>query len=91
MHTHKATFIFYSRGLDYKAKPMLKAMLINKDFLTWPLIGWQCADSQSDARFENICFRYQEFPRQCSVKCHTTVDQTQSVKPDLDVSNTYRL
>ena len=54
MYTHKATFIFYSRGLDYKAKPLLKAMLINKDFLTWLLIGWQRADSQSDARFENI-------------------------------------
>ena len=29
-------------------------MLVNKDFLTWPLIGWQLPASQSEARFENM-------------------------------------
>ena len=27
-------------GLDYKVKSMLNSMLVNKDFLTWLLIGW---------------------------------------------------
>ena len=44
------------RGLDYKVKSMLNSMLVNKDFLTWLLIGWQLccystAVNQSDARF----------------------------------------
>ena len=29
------------QGLDYWVKLMLNSMLINKDFLTWLLIGWQ--------------------------------------------------
>ena len=29
----------WSRGLDYKVKSMLDSMLVNKDFLTWILIG----------------------------------------------------
>ena len=44
------------RGLDYKLKSMLNSMLVNKDFLTWLLTGWQlcCCSTdvnQSDARF----------------------------------------
>ena len=31
-------------------------MLINKDFLTWLLIGWQLAASQSEAMLENSSF-----------------------------------
>ena len=34
---------------------MLKSMLVNKDFLTWLLIGWGCAASQSRATFQNSC------------------------------------
>ena len=38
----------------YSVKSMLNSMLVYKDFLTWLLIGWGCAASQSDARFENL-------------------------------------
>ena len=31
-------------------------MLVNKDFLTWLLIGWRLAASQSDAMFENLYY-----------------------------------
>ena len=27
-------------GLGYLVKSMLNSVLVNKDFLTWPLIGW---------------------------------------------------
>ena len=30
-------------------------MLVNKDFLTWLLIGWQFDASQSEAMFEIAC------------------------------------
>ena len=30
-----------AKGLDYYVKSMLNSMLINKDFLTWLLIGWR--------------------------------------------------
>ena len=35
------------RALDYKGESMFKSMLINKDFLTWFVIG-SCTASQSE-------------------------------------------
>ena len=35
---------------------MLKPMIINKDFRTWLLIGWQHAASQSETMFESACW-----------------------------------
>ena len=45
----------YTWSLDYQDKSMVQSVLVNNDFLTWLLIGWHQAASQSEAMFENIC------------------------------------
>ena len=40
------------QGLGLLSKIHFNSMWVNKDFLTWLLIG--CAASQSDAKFENL-------------------------------------
>ena len=42
-------------GLYFWEVSVLKSVLINEDFQTWHLIGWQPAARQSEARFENPC------------------------------------
>ena len=41
-------------GLGYYEIAMLKSMLVNKDFQTWHLIGWQHS-RQTEAMLENPC------------------------------------
>ena len=49
----KAKPVRQTRSMDYTNNSIVNPVSDNKDFLTWLLIGWRFAASQSETMFEN--------------------------------------